>query len=191
MPDLSPHDFLGLQWMIDALEKSDRPVAIVVLGSATDVALIVRREPELLRKKCASIYLNAGAANPNPAKPEMLEYNVRVNPAAYAAIFHEPPCPLNWFSCWNMCEDWKSSEWGTFYWAPHKKVFEASNRRFLPIFGTCFLVRRTHGISGCSRRRRRKTSGTRFWKGDVPCGERRVFCAGRIDRLPIRKDRSS
>jgi hypothetical protein len=67
------------------------------------------------------VYLNAGATH--QTKPEMLEYNVKLNPSAYAALF-DLPCPLYWFPCWNMCEEWKSGEWGTFYWMPHKKVFE-------------------------------------------------------------------
>ena len=121
LPDLSRPDSVGIQWMIDVLKRSDLPVAITVVGSATDVAVAARREPELFRKKCAGVYLNAGAAH--QAKPEILEYNVKLNPAAYAAMF-ELPCPLYWFPCWNMCEERKTGEWGTFYWMPHQKVFE-------------------------------------------------------------------
>jgi hypothetical protein len=47
LPDLSRRDALGIQWMIETLDKSDRPVAITVVGSATDVAVAARREPEL------------------------------------------------------------------------------------------------------------------------------------------------
>jgi len=121
LPDLSQRDSVGIEWIIETLRRSDRPVAITVVGSATDVGVAARRESELFREKCAGIYLNAGATH--QSRPDMLEYNVGLNPAAYAAMF-ELPCPLYWFPCWHMCEERISGEWGTFYWMPHKDVFE-------------------------------------------------------------------
>ena len=120
-PDLSRRDSIGIQSILEALDKSDRPVAITVVGSSMDVAIAARREPELFRKKCAGVYLNAGATH--QTAPEKLEFNVNLNPAAYAAMF-DLPCPLYWFPCWHMTEERKSGEWGTFYWMPHKTVFE-------------------------------------------------------------------
>ena len=121
LPDLPPRETASIRWLIDSLEKSDCPVAITVVGSSTDVIIAARREPELFRKKCAGVYLNAGATH--QARPEQLEMNVSINPAAYAAMF-DLPCPLYWFPCWHMTEERKSNEWGTFYWMPHRKVFE-------------------------------------------------------------------
>jgi hypothetical protein len=121
LPNLSRRDSIGVRFLIETLQKSDRPLAITVVGSATDVAVAARREPELFRTKCAGVYLNSGGTH--QAKPEMLEHNVKLNPAAYAAMF-ELPCPLYWFPCWNRTEERKSGEWGTFYWLPHKKVLE-------------------------------------------------------------------
>ena len=120
-PELSPRDSIGIQAIIETLDKSDRPVAITIVGSALDVAIAAYREPELFRKKCAGLYLNSGATH--QARPDILEFNVNLNPAAYAAMF-DLPCPLYWFPCWNMCEERRSGEWGTFYWMPHKDVFE-------------------------------------------------------------------
>ncbi|MDR2440976.1 MAG: nucleoside hydrolase [Planctomycetaceae bacterium] len=121
LPNLSRRDEIGIRFLIETLQKSDRPVAITIVGSATDVAVAARREPELFRTKCSGIYLNSGGTH--QAKPEILEYNVKLNPAAYAAMF-ELPCPLYWFPCWNMTEERKSGEWGTFYWLSHKKALE-------------------------------------------------------------------
>ncbi len=130
LPDLSPRDSTGIHWIIETLKNSDRPVAITVVGSATDVAVAARREPELFRTKCAGVYLNSGGTH--QAKPEMLEHNVKINPAAYAAMF-DLPCPLYWFPCWHMTEERKSGEWGTFYWMSHKKVFEGV--KSVPLLG--------------------------------------------------------
>lgn len=121
LSDLPPRETMSIRWIIDFLKKSDRPVAISVVGSATDVAIAARREPELFRQKCAGVYLNSGGTH--QARPDILEHNVKINPAAYAAMF-DLPCPLYWFPCWHMTEERKSNEWGTFYWMPHRKVFE-------------------------------------------------------------------
>jgi hypothetical protein len=121
LPNLSQRDSVGIRFIIETLQKSDRPVAVTVVGSATDVAVAARREPELFRTKCAGVYLNSGATH--QSKPEMLEHNVKLNPAAYAAMF-ELPCPLYWFPCWNRTEERQAGEWGTFYWLSHKKVFD-------------------------------------------------------------------
>jgi len=110
-------------------------VAITIVGSATDVAVAARREPELFRNKCAGVYLNSGATH--QPRPEMLEHNVKLNPAAYAAMF-DLPCPLYWFPCWNMCEDRISGEWGTFYWMPHKSVFSGVESQVLSYFWYMF-----------------------------------------------------
>ena len=112
LPDLSHRELTGIRWIIETLKKSDRPIAITVVGSATDVAVAARREPELFREKCAGVYLNSGGTH--QASPEILEYNVKINPAAYAAMF-DLPCPLYWFPCWHTTEERKSGEWGTFY----------------------------------------------------------------------------
>ncbi len=121
LPDLPLRETGSIRWIIETLQKSDRPVAISVVGSATDLALAARREPDLFREKCAGVYLDAGATHQK--KPEDLEFNVKLNPAAYAAMF-DLPCPLYWFPCWHTTEDWQTGEWGTFYWMPHRRVFE-------------------------------------------------------------------
>ncbi|MDR3199664.1 MAG: nucleoside hydrolase [Planctomycetaceae bacterium] len=135
LPNLSRRDEIGVRFLIETLQKSDRPVAITVVGSATDVAVAARREPELFRTKCAGIYLNSGGTH--QAKPEILEHNVKLNPAAYAAMF-ELPCPLYWFPCWNMTEERKSGEWGTFYWLSHKKAFEGIQSSLAAFFWYMF-----------------------------------------------------
>lgn len=135
LPGLSKRDARGIQFILETLTNSDQPVAITVVGSATDVAAAARREPELFREKCAGVYLNSGATH--QAKPEMLEHNVKLNPAAYAAMF-DLPCPLYWFPCWHNTEVREPGEWGTFYWMPHQDVFEGVSGPLLSYFWYMF-----------------------------------------------------
>jgi hypothetical protein len=135
LPDLSRRDSVCIRWLIEMLEKSDRPVAITVVGSATDVAIAAHREPELFRTKCSGIYLNSGGSH--QSDPDMLEFNVKLNPVAYAALF-DLPCPIYWFPCWHLTEERISGEWGTFYWMPHKEAFENVNSSIIPFFWYMF-----------------------------------------------------
>ncbi|GHT09542.1 hypothetical protein FACS1894170_00200 [Planctomycetales bacterium] len=124
LPNLSKQDTSLIRFLIETLQKSDRPVAITVTGAATDVVVAARREPELFRTKCAGVYLNAGSAY--LGKENYLEGNVTFNPAAYAAMF-DLSCPLYWFPCFHMTsgwEVWESGEWGTFYNLSHKRAFD-------------------------------------------------------------------
>jgi hypothetical protein len=121
LPGLAQQNATGINRIIRILRESDEPVAIIVVGSATDVAVAALREPELFRTKCAGIYLNSGATHQN--EPDQLEFNVNLNPAAYAALF-SLPCPLYWFPCWNVCEERVSGEWGSFYWLQHTDAFD-------------------------------------------------------------------
>jgi hypothetical protein len=95
--DAPPHERGAVNFIINTLEKSPQPVVIHLAGSCRDVALAANTAPDLFAKKCARIYLNAGMAKPHP---EYVEYNVRVNPAAFAAIFRAP-CPIFWLPCFD------------------------------------------------------------------------------------------
>jgi hypothetical protein len=103
------------------LLAAERPAALVCVGNAADIAVAALREPALFKEKCAGVYLNSGAAHGNPGKPDMLEFNVKLDPAAYAAMF-DLPCPLHWFPCWHTVERRESGADGSFYWLPHREA---------------------------------------------------------------------
>lgn len=109
----------AVDFIISLLRASDRPVSLVCVGSAADVIVAALRDPGLFKDKCAGVYLNSGSAHDNPAKSDELEFNVRLDPAAYAAMF-DLPCPLFWFPCWHTTEVRQSGESGSFYWLPHR-----------------------------------------------------------------------
>jgi hypothetical protein len=118
---LSQQESVGINRLIKILRESEIPAVITVVGSSTTVAAAALREPALFREKCAGVYLNAGATHQN--SPDQLEMNVKLNPAAYAAMF-DLPCPLYWFPCWHLTEERQPGEYGTFYWLQHADAFE-------------------------------------------------------------------
>ncbi len=121
LPDAPRRDTAAIRFLIKQLRASDGPIALACVGSAADIVVAALREPALFRDKCSGVYLNSGSAHDNPAKPAQLEFNVRLDPAAYAAMF-DLPCPLYWFPCWNVTEVRQSGASGSFYWLPHREA---------------------------------------------------------------------
>ncbi len=124
--DTSPADARedsgAVRFVLDTLRQSDEPVLISVVGSATDIAIAGKLEPELFARKCAGLYLNSGSAMENPDQPGRLEFNVALNPAGYAALF-DLPCPLYWCPCWHMTEHHEVGRHGAFWAFVHRDVF--------------------------------------------------------------------
>lgn len=115
----SEADLRGVRALLDWMRRSARPVVINILGSCRDVAIAGRLEPQLFAEKCRGIYLNAGSGTRDPRKAAVLEWNVRLDPAAYRAIFHLP-CPIYWMPCFEEVptrpgEAFRVGEFGTFY----------------------------------------------------------------------------
>jgi hypothetical protein len=108
----------GIRAVLDLLRGSPVPVVVNIVGSCRDVALAAQLEPELLAQKCAAIYLNAGSGTPDRSRVARLEYNVGLDPAAYAAIF-DVPCPVYWMPCFEVVpgagEPYQVSPHGTWY----------------------------------------------------------------------------
>lgn len=108
------------EWLCRELEESKDPIVVNIVGSCTDVAIAGAMRPDLFAAKCKAIYLNAGAANPGEGGE--LEYNVRLNPGSYAAIF-DVPCPVYWCPCWHRTEVRNVGSNGTWYSFLQGEVF--------------------------------------------------------------------
>lgn len=114
-PEATPQDLAGVRALLQLLRRSPAPVVLHVVGTCNDVAIACRREPRLFAEKCAAIYLNAGAGTPDAEKAKKLEYNVALNPAAYAAMF-DVPCPLYWLPCFEIADDFRQpATYGSYY----------------------------------------------------------------------------
>jgi hypothetical protein len=113
-PYAGPSDHNAADMVLDVLRASPQPVVINITGCCRDIALAGKKDPQLFKKKCAAIYLNAGAGSPKNDPGAKLEYNVSLDRAAYAAIF-DLPCPLYWMP-------WFVREYGTFYKFRQSKI---------------------------------------------------------------------
>jgi hypothetical protein len=111
-PNANKIDHQGISWVIETLKKSQAPMIINIVGAATDIAIAAKKEPSLFKEKCKAIYLNAGSAY--TGKDNKLEFNVVLNPSAYAAIF-DVSCPVYWLPCWNETEIHEVGEYGSYY----------------------------------------------------------------------------
>jgi hypothetical protein len=109
----------GVNWLLETLRKSHSPVVINIVGAATNVAVALKMDPTLFKKKCKAIYLNAGSANSLTDKK--LEYNVKLNPSAYAAIF-DATCPVYWMPCMTRTNIMEVGEYGTYYSFIQKEI---------------------------------------------------------------------
>jgi hypothetical protein len=89
----------GVALILDALRRSSGKVTVFTTGSLRDVAAAFNREPELLRRKIARLYINIG----NPATGEdnrQFEYNVKLDPHAYVCIMRSG-LPVYWCPCFD------------------------------------------------------------------------------------------
>ena len=121
LPDAPAVETAAVRFIHAQLRAAERPAALICVGNAADVAVAALRAPELFKAKCAGVYLNSGSAHDNPSNPKQLEFNVRLDAAAYAAMF-DLPCPLFWFPCWHTTEQRQSGPDGSFYWLPHRET---------------------------------------------------------------------
>jgi inosine-uridine nucleoside N-ribohydrolase len=89
----------GINAVLNILRKSEKPVAIHVVGCCRDIAIAGKKEPKLFEKKCKAIYLNAGNSSADLWKGSRPgEYNVSLDTISYAAIF-DLPCKIYWMPC--------------------------------------------------------------------------------------------
>jgi len=130
-PKSAPRGHQGINLLLNVLRAADRPVVIHVVGSCLTMAAAVREAPDLFRRKCAGVYLNAGTGAPDPSRNRYLEYNVTLDPTSYAAMF-ALPCPIYWMPCFE--------DLGT------------DDKRIVREYGTHYTFRQGEILSGLSPR---------------------------------------
>jgi hypothetical protein len=131
----------GVNWLLETLRKSPSPVVINIVGAATNVAVALKMDPALFKKKCKAIYLNAGSAN--SVTDKKLEYNVKLNPLAYAAIF-DAPCPVYWMPCMTKTNIMEVGEYGTYYSFIQKEILPDLPLKLQNFFLFMFGQKRSH-----------------------------------------------
>jgi hypothetical protein len=138
-PGADESDMQGINWLLNSLRNSPDPIVVNIVGTATNVAIAMKRDPELFKKKCKAIYLNAGSAYLGEDK--RMEYNVELNPSAYAAIF-DAPCPVYWLPCFHIVSQ-GIGEYGSFYQFSQGEVLPFLPRKVQNFF--LFMLDRKSG----------------------------------------------
>jgi hypothetical protein len=116
--DRAVSECAAVAFVARTLAEATAAVKIFVVGSCRDIAKAAVSNPALFAEKCAGIYLNAGVGVPD-SDGKRLEYNTRLDPEAYAAMF-SLPCPLYWCPCAGETID-QRDEHATYY---HLKQYE-------------------------------------------------------------------
>ncbi len=144
-PGADQSDHQGVNLIIRILRESASPVVIHVLGWCNDVALAGRKEPDLFRRKCAGIYLNAGMGSQHWQESPQIGYNEKLNPISYAAMF-DLPCPVYWMPCFDDLEWFVAfrkenkfpasvvREFGTHFWFRHDAIIPHLSKRMKNYF---------------------------------------------------------
>jgi hypothetical protein len=139
--ELPAGDRNGVRFVLRVLEHAREPVVITIVGSCRDVALAGTAAPGLFREKCRAVYLNAGSGTPRPEFLGELEYNVKLNPAAFAGIF-DLPCPVYWMPCFELTPPrWEVEEFGTFYRFTQEEILPHLRPRMQAYFA--YMLSRT------------------------------------------------
>ena len=140
--NLSPRERGGIQAILDALRDAKHPIRIVVVGDCSDIAAAFRTDPELFREKCQRVYVNAGTGRITEGRER--EWNVTLNPAAYAALF-DLPCPVYWCPCFHVIQDEpeyfgpdNEGENGSVFFAEQAPLFMRLSRRMQNFFAYLF-----------------------------------------------------
>ena len=139
----SPSDLNGVRLILNVLRESSKPVVINITGCCRDVAIAGKREPRLFAEKCTGVYLNAGTGSPNPELAARLEYNVSLEPGAYAAIF-DLPCPVYWMPCFEEVKPFSEQgirEYGTFYRFRQNEILPHLSEQVQNYFGYMYARR--------------------------------------------------
>jgi len=148
-PEAPETDHAAVRWVLDVLRGAGRPVVINITGCCRGIAVAGKREPDLFAEKCARLYLNAGTGSPDRTKAGRLEYNVKLDPAAYAAIF-DLPCPVYWMPCFEELGTVPGGargvmQFGTYYRFRQEEILPHLSDRMQNFFAFMYRGGRTAG----------------------------------------------
>jgi len=103
----------GVRLILDTLEASSEPVALVAVGSLRDIVAAYNREPSLCRRKVGQVLCFIGEAS----KADFQEYNVGLDPRAYVGLMRSG-LPIYWVPCFDG-GPWQNQGHASFWQASH------------------------------------------------------------------------
>jgi inosine-uridine nucleoside N-ribohydrolase len=80
----------GPEFILKTLRESSAKVAVIAVGSMTDLAAAYLRDPELWMRKVSNVYVVAGSA-----EAPVQDYNVKLDPRAFVVIMRSN-LPIIW-----------------------------------------------------------------------------------------------
>ncbi len=101
----------GVRLILDTLEASLQPIALVTVGSARDVVAAFNRHPALCRRKVSRVLCFIGEAS----KADFREHNVGLDPQAFIGLMRSA-LPIDWVPCFDG-GPWKNQGRASFWQA--------------------------------------------------------------------------
>jgi hypothetical protein len=107
---------LGVEAILDVLEKSKKKVTIVTVGSLRDVAAAFNRAPELFREKISKVMIFAGEAS----RQGFSETNVKLDRYGFARMMMSG-LPVYWMPCFDGGR-WSNAGNSTYWLTRYKDI---------------------------------------------------------------------
>lgn len=115
-----PEEFqAGVKLLLEALRRAPEPITVFTTGSLRDVTAALVREPDLLRKKIARLYVNIGDSAGGG------EHNVGLDRHAYVAVLRSG-LPVYWCPCFDGGVWKRDRGYATFWQFTHADVLETA-----------------------------------------------------------------
>ena len=106
----------GVEFIVQTLRASPRPVCLATLGSVRDVVAAFNREPGLFRTNAAMVLAFIGEAS----DAKFQEYNVGLDPQAFVGLMRSG-LPIYWVPCFDGGL-WQNRGHASFWRASHRAL---------------------------------------------------------------------
>jgi hypothetical protein len=118
----------GVEFIVQTVRASARPVRIATLGSVRDVVCAYNREPRLFRTNMAMVLAFIGEAS----DPKYQEYNVGLDPQAFVGLIRSG-LPVYWVPCFDGGL-WQNRGHASFWRASHRALLEGAAPQVIQYF---------------------------------------------------------
>jgi hypothetical protein len=118
----------GVEFIVQTLRASAKPVCIAALGSVRDIAAAFNREPRLFRTNVAMVLAFIGEAS----DAKFQEYNVGLDPQAFVGLMRSG-LPVYWVPCFDGGL-WQNRGHASFWRASHRALLEEAAPNVIQYF---------------------------------------------------------
>ncbi|MFC1563555.1 nucleoside hydrolase [candidate division KSB1 bacterium] len=132
----------GVNMILEILEKAEKPVTVITVGSVRDVAAAYNRNPELLKNKIDKIMIFIGEA-----KAGFNEYNVRLDENAFVRIMNSG-LPVYWVPCFDKGAE-KGERYASYWTATHEELLRSASDPVINFFTYALLHKDEENYTGC------------------------------------------